>query len=37
MQDGRSALHRAIANGDDKIVEMLVKAGADANAADEVR
>jgi ankyrin repeat protein len=37
LQDGRTPLHMAIMHDHDKIVEVLVRAGADVNAAYKVR
>jgi ankyrin repeat protein len=36
LQDGRTPLCRAAQDGHDKIMEVLVKAGADVNAANKV-
>jgi ankyrin repeat protein len=36
LQDGVTLLHRAVVNGHDKVVKMLVREGADINAIDKV-
>jgi ankyrin repeat protein len=37
MQDGWTSLRYAVRKGHDKVVEVLVRAGADMNSADKVR
>jgi ankyrin repeat protein len=37
LQDGDTPLNNAARNGHDKVAEVLVRAGADVNAADKVR
>jgi ankyrin repeat protein len=37
LQDGLMPIRRALENGSDNIVEMLIKAGADVSGTSEVR
>jgi ankyrin repeat protein len=37
LQYGQTPLHNAAFKGHDKVVEVLVRSGADVNAADKVR